>query len=199
MDKIEEFYNKYKDESYPIPPHISKYCVYSATVILIGSITAFLYNYKILSIILFCLYISSYIYWSKPALMSVSKIVDHFFVAIFIGYVTYLSLNLKNKFKRLSITIIIIILSIAVINQIIFNFKIVNFFKQSDHDHHIKGNDEQEGLDNEHKFNYFTLDYTYPDTYEREEACFYSIIIHCSCIHLFPFLFGMYVIILNPA
>ena len=46
MDKIEEFYNKYKDESYPIPPHITKYCLYSATVILIGSITAFFCKIK---------------------------------------------------------------------------------------------------------------------------------------------------------
>lgn len=199
MDKIEEFYNKYKDDSYPIPPHISKYCVYSATFILIGSITAFLCNYKILSLLLFCLYITSYIYWSKPALMSISKIVDHFFVLLVFVYLTYLSFNFTKKYKMMWINIFLFVVTIGIINQTIFNFKIVNFFKQLNIDHDLKDGDQQEGLDNEKKFNYFTLDYTYPDTYEREEACFYSIIIHCCCIHLLPCLFGIYCIILNPA
>jgi len=205
MDKIEEFYNKYKDESYPIPPHISKYCVYSSTIILIGSICAFFYNYKILSLLLFCLYISSYIYWSKPALMSISKIIDHFFVLVIFVYVTYLSFNFTQKYRKLWINIFLFVVIVGIINQAIFNFKIVNFFKQSNNDHHINEEDgedredKKEGLDNERKFNYFTLDYTYPDTYEREEACFYSIFIHCCCIHILPCLFGIYCIVLNPA
>jgi hypothetical protein len=199
MDKIEEFYNKYKDESYPIPPHITKYCLYSATVILIGSITAFFCNYKILSLLLFCLYISSYIYWSKPALMSISKIIDHIFVLVVFIYVTYLSFNFTKKYKMMWINIFLFVVTIGIINQTIFNFKIVNVFKQSNNDHHLKRGDQQEGLDNEKKFNYFTLDYTYPDTYEREEACFYCIIIHCCCIHILPCLFGIYCIVLNPA
>jgi hypothetical protein len=199
MDKIEEFYNKYKDESYPIPPHISKYCLYSATVILIGSITAFFCNYKILSLLLFCLYITSYIYWSKPALMSISKIIDHFFVLLVFVYVTYLSFNFTKKYRKLWISIFLFLVTVGIINQTILNFKIINVFKQSNHDHYVKGDDEREGLDNEKKFNYFTLDYTYPNTYERELAGFYCIIIHSCCIHIFPCLFGIYCIILNPA
>jgi hypothetical protein len=97
------------------------------------------------------------------------------------------------------INVFLFVVTIGIINQTIFNFKIVNVFKQSNNDHDIKGGYQQEGLDNEKKFNYFTLDYTYPDTYEREEACFYSIIIHSCCIHLFPCLFGIYCIIMNPA
>jgi hypothetical protein len=199
MDKIEEFYNKYKDDSYPIPPHITKYCVYSATFILIASIIVFLCNYKILSLLLFCLYITSYIYWSKPALMSISKIVDHFFVLLVFVYLTYLSFNFTKKYRKLWINIFLIVVIFGIINQTIFNFKIINFFKQTNNDHYVKGYDEREGLDNEKKFNYFTLDYTYPNTYERELAGLYCIIIHSCCIHLLPCLFGIYCIVLNPA
>jgi hypothetical protein len=134
--------------------------------------------------------------------MSVSKIVDHFFVLVVFVYVTYLSFNFTKKYRKLWINIFLFVVTIAVINQTIFNFKIVNVFKQSNNDHRINEEDGEcgkEGLDNEKKFNYFTLDYTYPDTYEREEACFYSIFIHCFCINILPCLFGIYCIVLNPA
>jgi hypothetical protein len=199
MDKIKEFYNKYKDDSYPIPPHITKYCLYSATMILIASIFSFLCNYKILSILLFSLYIASYIYWSKPAILSITKIVDHFFVLVVFVYLTYLSLNFTKKYKKIWINVFLFAVIVGILNQTIFNFKIINFFKQNDNDHDIKVGEEKEGLDNEQQFNYFTLDYTYPHTYQREQACFYSIIIHCFCIHILPSLFGIYCIVLNPA
>ena len=197
MDKIKEFYDKYKDDSFPIPAHITNYCVYSSTVILIGSITAFLYNYKILSLLLFCLYITSYIYWSKPSTMSIIKIIDHFFVGAVFIYVTYLSFNFPKKYKMMWINIFLFVLIVAIINKTIFYFKVVDVFKQSNNNYQRE--DEQEGLDNEKKFNYFTLDYTYPNTYEREKAGFYCILIHCCCIHILPCLFGMYCVIMNPA
>jgi hypothetical protein len=126
--------------------------------------------------------------------MSTSKIVDHFFVFLVFAYVTYLSFKFTKKYKMMWINIFLFVVTVGVINQTIFNFKIVNVFNQTNNDNDIK-----EGLYNEKKFNYFTLDYTYPDTYERELAGFYCIIIHSCCMHLLPCLFGIYCIIMNPA
>ncbi len=195
IDKIIEFYNKYKDDRYPISPDITKYCIYSSTFIIIEAIVAFFYNYNLLSVLLFCLYISSYIYWNKPAIMSISKLVDHFFVVLVLSYITYLTFSLTKKLRKIIFIFLFCIGTIGVINLILFNFKIL---KQSNNNYNTKGIHEKEGLDNEKKFNYFTLDYTYPGTYEREEASRYNIFIHCCCIHILPCLIGIYCIILNP-
>jgi len=171
-----------------IPPHISKYCVYSSNIILICSTVAFLCNYKIVSLLLLCLYITSNLYWRNPVFNGTIKKIDIFFVFLTFGYLIYRSFGFKEKYRKIWITTVLIVLVIAIINEALYCFKIVGVFKD----------DNIEGLDNKREFGYFTLDYTYPNTPEREKACYFSVIVHCLFTHILPSITGMYCIMMNP-
>jgi hypothetical protein len=171
-----------------IPIHLSKYCLYSVQIILFTSFIAFFCNYKVLSLLLLCLYITSSLFWINP-IYGIKKYIDQFFVVIVLSYLTYLSFGFKKIYKKIWIITFISVVIIGILNQLIFYYKIARIFTKESY--------KNEGLINKSEYSYFNLDYTYPNTEEREKTCLYNIIIHCFCIHIVPSVVGSICIIQN--
>jgi hypothetical protein len=177
------------DEDYtPLPPHLTKYCVITIHFMLLTSIVAFVLDYKLLSLLFFILYLTGFLYWRKPEYTSIFKKIDVFFVFVtFIIVVYYALFKFKYKYKKIAIIGFIVGCIIAIINETLYRFKIVGVFD----------NDKvKEGFEN-NEFSYFTLDYTQPDSIEREKCCEFSVLVHCFCLHILPNILGSLCLIGN--
>lgn len=158
------------DEYIPLPQHLTKYCTMTIHFILVSAIVSLAFGYKFLSFLFMCLYIIGFTYWSKPKYNSIFKKIDIFLVFVTISLLFYYALQFKEKYQRLFIITLLIIIVIAIINETLYRFKIVGVF---DNDVQTTSN-----------FSYFTLDYTFPDTMEREYCCKYIVFMHCFLCHI---------------
>jgi hypothetical protein len=173
------------EEYIPLPQHLTKYCVMTIHFMLLSAIISFALGYKMLSLLFVGLYILGFTYWCKPKYNSIFKKIDIFLVFVTISLLFYYALQFKEKYQRLFIITLLIIIVIAIINETLYRFKIVGVFD----------NDKDEPLCK--NFSYFTLDYTSPFTSERENCCRFAVFVHCFFCHMLTNLAWLYCLVGN--
>ena len=169
----------------PLPQHLTKYCVITIHFMLLSAIVTLILGYKVLALLFLCLYIIGFSYWRKPEYNSILKKIDVFFIFITCCLIMYYAFKFKEKYQRLYIILFLIICVIVIINEALYRFKIVGMFD----------NDNTEPVFS--NFDYFTLDYTYPNTIEREKCCQFSVFVHCFFSHILGNLVWLYCLIGN--
>jgi hypothetical protein len=179
-----------QNKSILIPGYITKYCIYTIHFMLLTSVVAFFLNYRFISLLFFLLYIIGIIYWSKPSLTTIRRKIDIGLIVLTFSYLTYLICSkFKKKIKKIFISVGFIILCAMIINEILFYYGIV-------------GVDKKELFNNEESNNildyiFLNVEYTNPNTSEREKECYIVIIMHCIFGHILPNLLASFCLICN--
>jgi len=148
------------------PQHISKLAFYTIPLILLASLFAYRSNLTLLSILLFCLFITSIIHWYKHYNNSIIRYIDTFLVIILlIASFYYVK---KNKLAVWLATVVIISI-IFLLNKLSYHYHFV---------------------DNSTSF------YTLPNSKKRENAHYWSVYIHLFFNHICLLGMGVYCIYL---
>ena len=146
------------------PQHISKLAFYTIPLILVASLFAYRSNLTLLSILLFCIFITSIFHWHKHQNNSIVRYVD-IFLAIVLLITTFYYVK-ENKFVIWLITVIMISI-IFIINKICYHYQFEN------------------------TSSYF---YTLPNSKKRENAHYWSVYIHLFFTHICLLCMGIYCI-----
>ena len=168
-----------------IPPHLSKLCLITIHFMLLSAIVYYFLGYEMMALLLLILYVIGFIYWQKPYYNTIFKQIDFFVIMVMFCFASQYVANFKDKYKKICVIAFLFLLVIGIINETLYRFKIVGLF----------GNDKIEPFSND--FSYFTLDYTYPNTIEREKCCQFSVLVHCLFLHIMPNIVGLYCLIGN--
>ena len=160
------------DDDIFIPQYITKWGILTCFVLFGFSFIAYKYKCYFLAILSLCIFITSILHWHKQTLFGPIKIIDMFLSAILIFSLTFYYKNLfKTEHKTLWNITAILIVSIFIINSIIIYYQLINKNKT-----HICGSE----------YNYFSLNYTDPDTKARTLSYYYTTFVHLSFIHILP-------------
>ena len=163
-----------------VPQHISKNALYSAQAFIILSCVAFMYKYYNLFILLFMLYISSLLHWRKVKYFSLIKVIDIILAFLTISVITFYDITRFCPFYRNIWYYSVFIISTAfTTNEILFYYQILRY-KNKIIDKPCK------------KYHYFSLEYTNPNTIQREFAYYRSTYTHMIFIHIVPSIVSSY-------
>jgi hypothetical protein len=157
------------DNTIIIPTHISKNALYTAQFFIFDSFVAFLLGYKTTSFLLFCLYFTTILHWSRVRQMSVIKIID---MVVALSTILHAFLVDSHRFDDYFVSGIIIptylysSLAMFVYNEVVFYYQV--FYERPIPD------------------NYFIkmLQYTLPNSKEREFAYYRSTYTHMLFFHV---------------
>lgn len=165
-------YLQHTDKEVLIPQHISKHAVYSAQCLIILSFIAYKYEYYKLWVLLTTLYISSIFHWSKVRYKGLVKTID-----IILAFSTMITITFYdiNRFCPVCQNVwyfTAFIISIAFItNEILFYYQVLRYNNTIINKPCIK-------------YRYFSLEYTNPNTIQRELAYYRSTYTHIIFIHI---------------
>ena len=168
-----------------IPQHISRNAFYSIQMIIITAGVAYFLEYYICSILYVFIYFTSLIHWNEIRYTSIVKNID---ITLIIASVLILTLKESVKFKEYRIVwfyFLPIFIGFFIMNEILLHYQILI------HKNKVIKN-KTDDKDKIVKFHYFSLEYTNPNTEERELAYYRSTYTHMVCIHILPFAVGMY-------
>ena len=155
-----------------VPQYITKWGVLTSFVLLGFSFLTYKYKYYLLSILSLCVFISSVLHWHKMTLFWSTKIVDFILAAsAFLLVTLYYNDILKGKYKRIWYITAAVMVAIFLFNWVITYFQILN-----------KTNARTE----QNEYKYFSLDYTMPDTLQRELCYYYVTFVHLIFVHIVP-------------
>jgi hypothetical protein len=155
-----------------VPQYITKWGILTSFVLLGFSFLTYKYKYYLLSILSLCVFISSVLHWHKMTLFGSTKIVDFILAASAILIVTfYYNDILKGKYRRIWFITAAITVSIFLFNWVITYFQILN--------KNTTGTEQKE-------YKYFSLDYTQPNTLQRELCYYYVTFVHLIFVHIVP-------------
>lgn len=154
-----------------VPQYITKWGVLTSFVLLGFSFLTYKYKYYLLSILSLCVFISSVLHWHKMTLFGSTKIVDFILAASAFLLVTfYYNDILKGKYKRIWFVTAAVTVAIFLFNWVITYFQILN--------------KNTKKCQSEYK--YFSLDYTQPNTLQRELCYYYVTFVHIIFVHIIP-------------
>lgn len=154
-----------------VPQHITKWGVLTSFVLLGFSFLTYKYKYYLLSILSLCVFISSVLHWHKMTLFGSTKIVDFILAASAFLLVTfYYNDILKGKYKRIWYITAAITVAIFLFNWVITYFQILN----------------KDTKKCQPEYKYFSLDYTQPNTLQRELCYYYVTFVHLIFVHIVP-------------
>ena len=168
-----------------IPQHISRNAFYSIQIILFTAGFAYFFEYYICSFFFVFIYITSLIHWNEIRYKSIVKNVD---VALIVISLLVLTLNESVKFKEYRIIwfyFLPIFIGFFIMNEILLHYQVLI------HKNEVIKN-KTDDKDKIVKFHYFSLEYTNPNTEERELAYYRSTYTHMFCIHILPCAVGIY-------
>jgi hypothetical protein len=144
------------------PQYISRLAFYTIPLILVASILAYMHNYKLISLLLVGIFITSVIHWNKHSQVSFIRFLDVFLVAILL-IVSIFYINKKHRVFWYSS--ILFICFIYILNHLYYYYAIV---------------DKTSSL------------YTLPNTKKRETAHYNSVYVHLLFSHIGLFCSGIY-------
>jgi hypothetical protein len=154
-----------------VPQYITKWGVLTSFVLLGFSFLTYKYKYYLLSILSLCVFISSVLHWHKMTLFGSTKVVDFILAASAFLLVTfYYNDILKGKYKRIWFVTAAVTVAIFLFNWVITYFQILN--------------KNTKKCQSEYK--YFSLDYTQPNTLQRELCYYYVTFVHIIFVHIIP-------------
>lgn len=165
-------YLQHNDNDVLIPQHISRNAFYSIQLLLLNSLIAYKLNYNNSFYNLSILYVLSIIHWNKVKHRGIIKTLDTTMASYSMFCFTYFE---SNRFIRVyqQIWYLCVVFSLFgfFMNEYLLYYQVVNEKKTN-----IRS-----------KFHYFSLQYTIPNTYERELAYYRSTYTHMFFLHIFPF------------
>lgn len=164
-------YIEHNDPVIYIPRHISKIGVYTSHIILLNSIITFIYKYRLLALLEFILYITSVQLWREIKHECIERKIDVCAVVSTLSYATYTSYHMKPIYTYIWISSLILATIVYIKNDYMFYCQIK----------YTKG-----------------LEYTLPNTYQRECAYYRNVITHCITLHLGLSFISIYCIVHNP-
>ncbi len=165
-------FKQHDDDDVVIPDHISFNLVVSAQLLLINGILAIVYGLYIMGFLLAVVWLTSILHWYRPRFSSPRRIIDYVAVAAVIGYGTYLSTTLALAYMLVWLVGLAVIAVIFVCNESAFYLQVGKTplgDSSSDTSSVILG---------------VSLDYTTPNTMEREWVYRRTAYIHLFCVHV---------------
>jgi len=163
---------QHNDKIVLIPQHISRKAFFSIQAIMINIIIAYILKYNITFYNLSCLYILSMIHWNKVKRKGLIKTLDTTMASYSMIYFTYMDSNrYLLVYQKLWYLCVFCSLFGFFMNEYLLYYQILNEKKTN-----ICS-----------KFHYFSLEYTMPNTYERELAYYRSTYTHMLFLHILPF------------
>jgi hypothetical protein len=181
-----------------IPQHISRQAFYSIQVIGFCIGAAYQTKYYITCLIISILYTTSMLHWNKILYTSIIKKLDIFTVIILVLNVTFNDSYYYKEYKIYWFICCPLFILSFIMNETLFYYQVL---KNDDKKNDDKRNDDKRNDDkrnDEHNFHYFSLQYTEPNTRERELAYYRSTYTHMLNTHIIPFLVCLYCAICSP-
>ena len=179
------FYNIIKNDKNQllVPQHVTRWGVLTSFLILASSFVAYKYKYYLLTGASVCLFFSSIVHWHKMTAFGIVKKLDVLFATIVLGLITFYYIDeLKPEYKKIWYYTIALMVSVFIFNWVITYFQIMNLNSNP----YIKC---------QQQYNYFSLEYTRPNTKPRELCYYYVTFIHLLFVHIIPSAIFMYCII----
>jgi hypothetical protein len=165
-------YYQHNDKVILIPQHISRKAFYSIQIILLNSFIAYKLNYVYSFYNLSILYVLSMIHWNYVKRKGIIKTLDTIMASYSMICFTYIE---SNQFIRLYQKIWYLCVFCS-----LFGFFMNEYLLYYQVSYERKNNIRS-------KFFYFSLEYTMPNTYERELAYYRSTYTHMFFLHILPF------------
>jgi hypothetical protein len=163
-----------------VPQHVTIWGVLTSFLILASGFVVFKYKYYLLAGVSVCLFLTSIIHWHKMTAFGLIKILDVFFAALTLGLITFYYIDeFKPEYKKIWYYTIALMIAVFVFNWIITYFQIMCPNKKG----------QNQG------YNYFSLEYTKPNTRSRELCYYYVTFIHLAFVHIIPAAALMYCMI----
>lgn len=163
---------QHNDKDVLIPQHISRKAFLSIQTIFIDILFAYKLKYNVTFYNLSILYVLSMMHWNKVKRRGIIKTLDTTMAGYSCFYFTYID---SNRFLRIyqQIWYFCVFCSLFgfLMNEYLLYYQVLNEKKTNKHS----------------KFHYFSLQYTIPNTYERELAYYRSTYTHMFFLHIFPF------------
>ena len=160
-----------------IPQHISRQAFYSIQVLGFCIGAAYYTKYYITCLLISILYTTSMLHWNKIYYSSIIKKLDIFAVIVLVLNVTFYDSYYYKEYKIYWFICCPLFILTFIMNETLFYYQVL---KNGD-----KKNDDK-------KFHYFSLQYTEPNTRERELAYYRSTYTHMLATHIIPFLVCLY-------
>jgi len=166
-------FNQHTDNIILVPQHISRIALFSVQFILFVFYLAYIYEYNRLSVLLFGLYISSILHWNKIQYKGLIKTVDIILVnGVFLHVTIFDCYRFSKSHRFLWYNTAIICVVAFITNEYLFYHQVIKY-----------KNKKVAFTDN---YWYFSLDYTNPNTMNRELAYYRSTFTHMMFIHILP-------------
>jgi hypothetical protein len=178
-------YRQHCDISILIPQHISRRAFISAPLLLYNSVLAYSLNYKIICILLGSVYITTILHWNAVKYSSKIKTIDTVLANITILHLTFVdSYRFCPDHQQYWMYVFYIILGGFAMNEYLLYMQVTRFSNTVVY------------VENTYtKWPLSLLNYTNPNTYERELAYYRSTYTHMFFVHIVPsvisFLFGI--------
>ena len=166
-----------------IPQHISRQAFYSIQVLGFCIGAAYYTKYYITCLLISILYTTSMLHWNKIYYSSIIKKLDIFAVIVLVLNVTFYDSYYYKEYKIYWFICCPLFILTFIMNETLFYYQVL---KNGD-----KKNDDK-------KFHYFSLQYTEPNTRERELAYYRSTYTHMLATHIIPFLVCLYCSVCSP-
>jgi hypothetical protein len=155
-----------------IPQDITKWGILTSFGLFGFTFIAYKYKCYFLAIVSLCLFITSILHWHRQTLFGPIKIIDMLLVGILFSSLTFYYKNFfKTEHRTLWNITALLIVSIFIINSIIIYYQLINKNKT----HSCQS-----------EYNYFSLNYTDPNTDARTLSYYYTTFVHLSFVHILP-------------
>jgi hypothetical protein len=165
-----------------IPQYVTQWGILTSFVIMAFSLFAYKLKLNLLCVATLCLFITSVIHWHKMTTFGIIKILDVLCATIVLGLVTFYYINImKPEYRKLWYYTVVIIIFIYVFNWIITYFQILN----------------NNAIPCQAEYDYFSLQYTNPNTESREKSYYHVTFVHLLCIHVIPAVILTYCLIMS--
>ena len=149
-----------------VPKNISKYCVYTGHIFLLGSYVLYFRN-QWLALVLGMLYITTILHWREPYKKGWIRTIDITMVwTTFVTVSYYIYYYVDPAYHIQCVFHFFIVMCAHCLNETLYYYQVT------------------EQVSEKHQTRYPLLRYTYPNTIERENAYKRCVFTHCIFIHL---------------
>jgi len=164
-------FKQHTDNIILIPQHISRLALISVQFVLFVCYLAYIYQYNRLFFLTFGLYVSSIFHWNKVKYKGLIKTIDILFAnGVFLHVTMFDCYRFSNEHRFLWYNTAIISVTAFITNEYLFYHQVLKNTK----------------VVSNKKYSYFSLDYTPPNTMNRELAYYRSTFTHMFFIHILP-------------
>jgi len=160
------------DEIY-IPRNISIIVVLSSHLFLINSIFCIFYKQYAFAFILFAVYVTSILYWTNVK-YGPYKIIDSVLAVSAVIAALFSASSFTPRSRIIFLSAIAIMITAWTINDRIFYYQVMKHREKIEHRHF------------DDSYSWFSLEYTNPNTKERDWACYRSVCAHSLFVHILP-------------